>query len=161
MVPGMASQALDHSPEDSWSDDEWVENLLRIVNTLMALRQTTPDALADGIAMGRSTLYGKLKTRKFSGLELVRLGRALDVPPSVFYTPADDIARASDVNAGLIAPTELRPKIQMIWDNAKLAEDPEVVDAGQDMLAAVTAGDDDALAAAVTRFGNACGDHPM
>lgn len=105
MVPGMASQALDHSPEDSWTDEAWVSNLHRVLNTLMALRDTDPEHVADAIGMGRSTLYGKLKSGKFSGLELIRLGRALGVQPGVFYTAADDLLSA--IRTGSFAPLAL------------------------------------------------------
>jgi hypothetical protein len=68
-------------------------------------------------------------------------------------------AVARDVQAGVVAPSELRPKLQKIWGNAKLSDDARIRSAGQDMLAASTAGDDGELADAVTRFGNACQDY--
>jgi hypothetical protein len=91
MVPGMASRAEELSPDPEWSEAEWVANLRRVMRTLLVLRDITPEALADGIQIGRSTLYGKLDSGKFSALELVRAARVLGVPASVFYSPAEDL----------------------------------------------------------------------
>jgi hypothetical protein len=67
---------------------------------------------------------------------------------------------ARDQTDGLLTPSELRDRLKAVNDNARLSEEPDIAQAGQDLLAeATTAGDqinNPDYAAAVTRFGTAC-----
>jgi len=62
---------------------------------------------------------------------------------------------ASDYSAGLLTESELRTKLQEVYENSVIAGSA-VRSAAKDMLAGSTAGDDTALADAVDRMGEAC-----
>jgi hypothetical protein len=61
---------------------------------------------------------------------------------------------AGDFSAGLLTDSELREKLKEVYDNSIIAGS-RIRRAAQDMLAASTAGDDGALADAVTRMAEA------
>lgn len=63
---------------------------------------------------------------------------------------------AREQSAGHLTYGELRDRIKKINDRAWVSETPGIASAAGDMLTAVTAGDDEALADAVNRMGTAC-----
>jgi hypothetical protein len=63
---------------------------------------------------------------------------------------------ARDQTDGLLTRSELRGKLAEVERDARFSEEPGIARAARDMVAAATAGDDAALAEAVTRFGSAC-----
>lgn len=63
---------------------------------------------------------------------------------------------AQDQTDGLLTGAELRDRLQDINGRASVSEEPAIVNAGRDMLAAITAGDDAELASAVRAMGAAC-----
>jgi hypothetical protein len=63
---------------------------------------------------------------------------------------------ARDQTDGLLTREELRRKLGEVERDARVSEEPGIASAARDMVAAATAGDDAALADAVTRFGSVC-----
>lgn len=67
----------------------------------------------------------------------------------------------SDTNAKLLTADEMREKAQKINDRARLSKSPDVVDAANDMLAALTARDNAQLPVAVAAMQQACPPLPV
>jgi hypothetical protein len=64
----------------------------------------------------------------------------------------------SDVAAGLLTDSELRTKIKEVYDSAYVSTNTGIAPAATAMLAAITAGDSNALTTAIKDFGTACTD---
>jgi hypothetical protein len=63
---------------------------------------------------------------------------------------------AADYSAGLLTMTELRGKLQEVNDDASVSQEPGIASSARGMLAAITAGDDAALATQVIAMSRAC-----
>ena len=97
-----------------WPDEQaFHANLVRVVHLLLAFRQMTADQLADRLGKSRSTIYAKLKTGRFTALEVQRIAELLKVRVEVFYHPADRLfagavspePRAPAPELGVVPPT--------------------------------------------------------
>lgn len=76
--------------EPAWADDEdFYGNLVRVMKTLLTLRDMEPTQLAQELGIGRNTVYVKLKTGHFTANELRLAAAAFDVPVQAFYLPAE------------------------------------------------------------------------
>jgi hypothetical protein len=90
-------------------------------------------------------------------LALSACGASGDEPDSAAFLACRSFrSMADDVNAGRLAVTELRGKIQGIESNASVSEEPGIARGASDMLAAATASDDRALSESVTSFEASC-----
>jgi hypothetical protein len=63
---------------------------------------------------------------------------------------------ASDISKGILSDTEIRSKMQEVYDSASVSLDPGIPDGAQALLAAATAGDPTALATAISAFSTSC-----
>jgi hypothetical protein len=63
---------------------------------------------------------------------------------------------ASDMSKGILTDTEIRSKMQEVYDTASISLDPGIPDGAQALLAAATAGDPTALATAISAFSTSC-----
>ncbi len=63
---------------------------------------------------------------------------------------------AGDYRDGVLTASELRDRIAGFEDEAEVSGEPGVASAARDLLAAATAGDESAMADAVTRMNRAC-----
>ena len=63
---------------------------------------------------------------------------------------------SQDAQNGLITDTELREAVQSIESSARLSDDQDIAMSARSMLAAVTAGDDVAMSAAIIELADAC-----
>lgn len=61
-----------------------------------------------------------------------------------------------DAQAGVLTDTELRDKLKGVEDTASVSEEPGVASSAREMLAAATAGNTEALAAAGDGMAEAC-----
>jgi hypothetical protein len=62
----------------------------------------------------------------------------------------------SDISKGILSDTEIRSKMQEVYDSASISSDPGIPGGGQALLSAATAGDSTALALAISAFSTAC-----
>jgi hypothetical protein len=67
-------------------------------------------------------------------------------------------ALLADVSAGIVADSELRPRLQSIDDSAIATDDTSIRTSARRLLSANTAGDTAAFAAAADSMANACRD---
>jgi hypothetical protein len=63
---------------------------------------------------------------------------------------------ASDISKGILSDTEIRSKMQEVYDSASISLDPGIPDGAQALLAAATAGDPTALTTAISAFSTSC-----
>lgn len=63
---------------------------------------------------------------------------------------------ADDAAAGILTTSELRGKLQEVYEDASVSEETGIAAQAQRMLAAITEGDMDRFDSAVTAFSNAC-----
>lgn len=61
-----------------------------------------------------------------------------------------------DISKGILSDTEIRGKMQEVYDTASISLDPGIPDGAQALLAAATAGDPAAMATAISAFSTSC-----
>lgn len=63
---------------------------------------------------------------------------------------------AADAGAGILTGSELRTKLQEVYNDAQVSLEPGVADGAREMLAAVTEGDTQRFETAATDFSSSC-----
>lgn len=76
---------------DDMTDEEFYANISRVFSILLEYRKMEKDELADAMNIGRSTLYGKLASGKFTAREVRVAAKALRVKVDAFYHHADSL----------------------------------------------------------------------
>ena len=96
---------------------------------------------------------------------LTLTGCSSSTPTATASTVADDGANLAcshfrnvmgDVSKGILTDTQLRAKIQQVYDNAQVSTKPGIATGAQAMLAAATANDGTAFTNAAAGFSDAC-----